>query len=193
VPADRLTIAEVVQDWAIGRDTGDWQRLRAAFHPDGTMTATWFSGPADAFVAASKAQWEKGSRVAHVLGGTSVRLNGGKAIAETRLILAIRAPLDGEEVDVTCYGRFYDRMAKHEGGWGILRRNVVYEKDRIDAVRPGAVLQLDEALLRRFPEGYRHIAYVQTRAGMTVDPALATPHSAALKKLTDEAEAWLAA
>jgi hypothetical protein len=48
---DKLAIIEVIQNWALWRDGGDWERLRGAFHPEGTMTATWFSGPADEFIA----------------------------------------------------------------------------------------------------------------------------------------------
>jgi hypothetical protein len=155
------------------------------------MTATWFTGSPDDFIAAATGAWNKGSRSAHFIGGSSVRLNGFKAIAETRLILTLRAPVDGIEVDVTCYGRFYDRFVKQAGAWSILRRNVVYEKDRLDPVRPGATLVLDEEVLRRFPEGYRHLAYVQTKAGLPVNPDLPTPRSAALERLHRDGTAWL--
>ena len=56
---------------------------------------------------------------------------------------------------------------------------------------PGTAPQLDDALLKRFPEGYRHIAYVQTKAGLTVNPDLPTPRSGALETLVREAESWL--
>lgn len=189
---DKQDIAEVVQNWALWRDGGNWAKLRTAFHRDGVMTATWFTGTADVFIGHCKAAWEKGSRSGHFIGGTVARLNGAKAIAESRLILHTRGPADGVEVDVTCYGRFYDRFVKEAGVWSILRRNVVYEKDRMDPVRPGTAPQLDDTLLKRFPEGYRHIAYVQSKAGLTVNPDLPTPRSAALEKLVAEADAWLA-
>ncbi len=188
---DKQDIAEVVQNWALWRDGGDWAKLRTAFHRDGVMTATWFTGPADEFIAHCKAAWEKGSKSGHFIGGTAVRLNADRAIAESRLILHTRGMVDGIEVDVTCYGRFYDRFVRESGAWSILRRNVVYEKDRMDVVKPGTALTLDEALLQRFPEGYRHIAYVQTKAGLTVNPDLPTPRSAALDRLVREAEGWL--
>jgi hypothetical protein len=188
---DKHDIAEVVQSWALWRDTGDWAKLRTAFHKDGVMTATWFTGTADEFIARCKAAWDKGSKSGHFIGGTVARLNGTKAIAESRLILHTRGLVDGVEVDVTCFGRFYDRFVKDAGVWSILRRNVVYEKDRIDIVWHGARLKLDEAVLQRFPEGYRHIAYVQTKAGLKVNPDLPTPRSKALDALVREAEAWL--
>ena len=190
---DKLAIAEVVQNWALWRDTGDWVRLRTAFHRDGVMTATWFTGSADDFIAHCKRAWEKGSRSGHSMGGCAIRVAGRKAIAQSRLILMSRTSLAATEVDVTCHGRFFDRFIKDGGTWSILRRNVVYERDRLDPVRPGEPVELDPGLLARFPEGYRHLAYVQTRAGLTVNPDLPTPRSKALERLVSEAEAWLAA
>jgi len=70
---------------------------------------------------------------------------------------------------------------------------VIYEKDRIDPVYPGAAISLDPALLGRFPEGYRHLAYLQTKNGAQVNPNLPTAGGEALDKLLREAKAWLAA
>ncbi len=188
---DKLAIAEVIQNWALWRDTGQWEKLRGTFHPEGTMTATWFSGTADDFIAGAQAGWRKGSRSAHFIGGATITVNGGKAIAETRIILLLRDMLDDIEVDVTCYGRFYDRLVKDDGLWRILRRGVVYEKDRLDPVRPGTTIKLDDAVLERFTEGYRHVAYVQTKRGMLVATDRPTPRSAELEHLYSEANAWL--
>jgi hypothetical protein len=188
---DKLAITEAVQNWAFARDFGDWDLLRAVFHPDGVMTSTRFTGPAEAFIA--NAAKNKTSRSTHFMGGTSARLNGSKAIAESRMILMSRTTLEGVEVDVTCYGRFYDRFVNHEGAWRVLRRNAIYERDRIEPVRPGIALRLDEAELARFPEGYRYLAYVQSKSGSTVDLALPTPRSPALEQLYREGNAWLAA
>jgi hypothetical protein len=188
---DKLAIAEAVQNWAFARDFGDWERLRAVFHPEGLMTSTRFTGPAEAFIA--NAAKNRTSRSSHFMGGTSVELNGNKAIAESRMILMSRTTLDGTEVDVTCYGRFYDRFVKLDGAWRVLRRNAIYERDRIEPVRPGVALKLDEAELARFPEGYRYLAYVQSRHGAAVDLGLPTPRSAALDQLYREGKAWLRA
>ncbi len=67
-------------------------------------------------------------------------------------------------VDVVCTGRFYDFFEKRGGKWGIVRRQPIYEKDRMDPVDPSAQLKLDPELLGSFPEGYRHLAYLQTQA-----------------------------
>ncbi|MBV8538708.1 MAG: nuclear transport factor 2 family protein [Alphaproteobacteria bacterium] len=189
---DKLAIGEVVQNWALWRDTGNWDGLRRAFHPDGTMTATWFAGGVADFIAGCQRSWAAGSRSAHFIGGTVVELNGAKALAESRIILMVRDTVDDVEVDVTCYGRFYDRFVKLDKAWRILQRGVVYEKDRLDPVRPDAKLTLDDAILKRFPEGYRHVAYVQTKRGLKVAADRPTPRSAELESLYRDAQAWLA-
>jgi len=70
--------------------------------------------------------------------------------------------------DVVCTGRFYDFVQKHNGHWRLLHRQPIYEKDRIDPVDSSAVVKLDSQALAGFPEGYRHLAYIQTRIGYSV-------------------------
>ena len=43
---DRAEIRQLVEDWALWRDAGDWERFATVWHPtDGWMSATWFQGP----------------------------------------------------------------------------------------------------------------------------------------------------
>ncbi len=189
---DRCAIAEVVENWALWRDAGDWERFAAVWHDDGWMSATWFQGPAAKFIEASRAGFDKGVNVLHVLGGCSIDTRGRRAIAQTKMTISQRAPLEGVLVDVTCTGRFYDFFEQRAGRWAIVRRQPIYEKDRVDPVDPAARLQLDAAALARLPEGYRHLAYLQTRMGLTVKldmPQLRGPEVQALYR---EGEAWLA-
>ena len=59
-PDDRQVIRELVENWAVWRDAGDWERFRTVWHDDGRMMATWFQGPADEFIEASREGWDKG-------------------------------------------------------------------------------------------------------------------------------------
>ena len=52
--ADKLAILEVVENWVLYRDAGDWERFATVWHTDGWMTATWFQGTAVDFIAASR-------------------------------------------------------------------------------------------------------------------------------------------
>jgi hypothetical protein len=85
--------------------------------------------------------------------------------------------------DAVCTGRFYDFLEKRDGRWGLVLRQPIYEKDRLDPVDPGKVPQLDAALLARFPEGYRHLAYLQTRQGFAVKPDMPGASGPALDAL----------
>jgi hypothetical protein len=189
---DQLAISALMQRWALARDTGDWEALRATAHPGAVMTTTWFDGTFEAFVEACRASWVKGSRSQHFLGGTMADIEGERAIAQTRMSINVRSRLDGVEVDAVCTGRFLDRVEKREGAWRIAKRSVIYEKDRLDPVDPQAGISLDPDLLGRFPEGYRHLAYLQTRNGAQVNANLPTASGPALERLLREAKAWLA-
>jgi hypothetical protein len=190
---DQFAISALMQSWALARDTGDWERLRATAHLGAAMTTTWFDGRFEDFVESCETSFSKGPRSQHFLGGTVAEIKGERAIAQTRMSINVRSQLDGVEVDAVCSGRFFDRVEKREGVWRIAKRSVIYEKDRIDPVDPGVVISLDAALLGRFPEGYRHLAYLQTKNGAQVNPNLPTARGEALEKLLSEARAWLGA
>ena len=181
--ADRRLIRELLENWVVWRDAGDWERFRTVWHPDGRMMATWTQGTGDEFIAISKDGWAKGVSILHFLGGISIDLRGERATAQTKMTISQRAIVEGVEVDVLCTGRFYDFLEKRKGRWAIVLRQPIYEKDRMDPVTPGAVPVLDKALLSQFPAGYRHLAYLQTRIGYTVKrdmPGLKGPEVQAL-------------
>ena len=181
--ADRLAIRDLVEAWAVWRDAGDWERFRTLWHDDGRMMATWFQGTADEFIRVSREGLERGVRILHFLGGTAVDLAGDRAIAQTKMTISQRAEVESVLCDVVCTGRFYDFLERRDGTWGLVLRQPIYEKDRLDPVDPAAALTLDPDLLARFPEGYRHLAYAQTRIGYEVKrdmPGLAGPEVEAL-------------
>jgi hypothetical protein len=114
-----------------------------------------------------------------------------RAIAQTKMTINQRASVDGVLVDVVCTGRFYDFLEKR-GRWAIVRRQPIYEKDRMDPVDPSARLSLDTEHLARFPEGYRHLGYLQSRNGFTVKTNLPGLRGQAVETLYEEGAAWLA-
>jgi SnoaL-like domain len=188
---DRLSIRDLVENWVVWRDAGDWDRFRGVWHDDGWMMATWFQGSRDDFIRVSREGFAKGVRILHFLGGTSIDLGGARAIAQTKMTIAQRAPVDGVLCDVVCTGRFYDFLEKRGGKWGLVLRQPIYEKDRLDPVSPDAKLALDTGLLSRFPEGYRHLAYLQSGLGYAVKtdmPGLTGPE---VEALYARGAAWL--
>jgi hypothetical protein len=180
---DRLAIVELLQNWAVWRDAGDWERFRSVWHDDGWMMATWFQGPAADFIRVSQEGWNKGVSILHFLGGISMDINGDRAVSQTKMTISQRAAVQGISCDVVCTGRFYDFLEKRQGRWGMVIRQPIYEKDRLDPVTPGAAPKLDAAKLAALPEGYRHLAYIQEEIGYRVKrdmPGLKGPAVAAL-------------
>jgi hypothetical protein len=188
---DRRVIRELVENWAVWRDALMWDRFRTVWHADGRMMATWFQGTAEEFIKVSEEGYARGVRILHFLGGSSIDVAGSRAIAQTKMTISQRASVDGVLCDVVCTGRFYDFFEARNGRWGLVLRQPIYEKDRLDPVDPAARLDLDKDLLAQFPEGYRHLAYLQTRIGYKVKPdmpGLDGPEVAALYRRGAE---WL--
>jgi hypothetical protein len=188
---DRRDIRELIENWAIWRDARLWDRFRTVLHEDGQIWATWFQGTYEDFIRMNDEGWKRGVRILHSLGGTAVDINGGRAIAQTRRTISQRAPVDGILCDVVCTGRFYDFLEKRSGRWGIVLRRGIYEKDRIDPVSGAARPDLNQELLTRFPEGYRHLAYLQTSVGYQVRSDVPGPEGAALDALYALGASWL--
>lgn len=189
---DRLAIRDLVENWAVWRDAGDWDRFATVWHEEGWMSATWFQGPARDFMRVSQEGFAKGVRILHFLGGISIDLAGERAIAQTKMTISQRGLVHDVLCDVVCTGRFYDFLEKRQGKWGIVRRQPIYEKDRIDPVDPAAALRLDQQALAALPEGYRHLAYMQELIGYKVKrdmPGLIGPE---VEKLYGEGRDWLA-
>jgi hypothetical protein len=238
VTDDRQLIRELVENWAVWRDAGDWDRFATLWHDDGRMMATWFQGSARDFMRVSQEGFDKGVRILHFLGGISVDVTGERAIAQTKMTISQRAEVDGVLCDVVCTGRFYDFLEKRPvpgrvhamaegtvsaqpqgplvveesdtvvgragavveepdqpaaaGRWGIVLRQPIYEKDRLDPVDPAAALALDRDRLNAFPEGYRHLAYLQAGIGYDVKrdmPGLSGPE---VEQLYADGQKWLA-
>jgi hypothetical protein len=189
--ADKLAIRETVENWVLYRDAGMWDRFATVWHDEGWMTATWFQGPWADFIAISKRSFEAGVNILHQLGGWTCDVAGDRAISQTKMTILQRGEVDGVAVDVICWGRFYDFFEKRDGRWAIVRRQPIYEKDRLDPVDPAARLSLDPRLLARYPEGYRHLAYLQAKVGFKVKEALPGVKGAAVEKLYAEGTAWL--
>ena len=71
-------------------------------------------------------------------------------------------------------------------------RQPIYEKDRMDPVDPSARLEIDHALLARFPEGYRHLAYLQTGIGYAVKTDMPGLKGDRVQALYAAGRRWLA-
>ena len=189
---DKLAIRELLENWAVWRDAGDWERFGTVWHDDGFMMATWFQGSAGQFIEISRAGFDRGVNILHFLGGCSIDLAGNRAVAQTKMTISQRAPVHDVMVDVLCTGRFYDFLEKRDGNWGLVLRRVCYEKDRMDPVDPSQTVKLDRNILEQFPVGYRHLAYLQSGLGFKVKLDLPGLKGPANDRLYAFGKAWLA-
>jgi len=192
---DELLIRRLVERWAVWRDAGDWERFATCWHPEGVMMATWFQGPWQEFIRVTREGWDRGVSILHFLGGSAIEISAThpeRAIAQTKMTISQRGPVEGVPCDIVCTGRFHDFVTKHEGEWKLLHRQPIYEKDRLDPVDPAAVPHLDAARLASFPEGYRHLAYIQTGIGYTVKMDMPMLKGPAVEALYRRAARWLA-
>ena len=188
---DRREIRELLENWVVWRDAGDWQRFKTVWHADGIMMATWFQGSFEDFIRVSKEGWDKGVSILHFLGGISIELDGQRAIAQSKMTISQRSKIEGELADVVCTGRFYDFLERRNGRWGIVLRQPIYEKDSIAPVDPAAHMVLDKTLLERFPVGYRHLAYLQTQIGYKVKTDMPGLKGEKVEALYALGAAWL--
>jgi hypothetical protein len=106
VTADRHTIRQLVEDWAVLRDARMWDRFRTVWHDDGVMQATWFQGSRDQFIKVSEEGYARGVRILHFLGGSTIDVAGTRAIAQTKMTISQRAKVEDVLCDVVCTGRF---------------------------------------------------------------------------------------
>jgi hypothetical protein len=191
ITTDKQTIRELVENWAVWRDARLWDQFRTVWHPDGRMMATWFQGGFEEFIKVNNEGWAKGVRILHFLGGSAIEVAGNRAIAQTKMTISQRAPVEGVIGDVVCTGRFYDFFEKRTGRWGLVLRQPIYEKDRFDPVDPATKVTLDQTLLNSFPEGYRHLAYLQTKIGYRVKPDMPGIEGPELDALYARGARWL--
>ncbi|GAB3276356.1 nuclear transport factor 2 family protein [Sinomonas notoginsengisoli] len=188
---ERIRIRELVENWAVWRDAGDWDRFRTVWAPEGEMMATWTQGSAEAFIQASIDGWNRGVSILHFLGGSSIDVAGDRAVAQTKMTITQRADVEGVVCDIVCTGRFYDFLEKQDGEWKMVLRQPIYEADRLAPVAPGPGPRLDPELLQGFPSGYRHLAYAQSRIGYPVKkdmPGLTGPE---VESLYERGSRWL--
>jgi hypothetical protein len=107
------------------------------------------------------------------------------------MTISQRAAVHEVVCDVVCTGRIYDFFERRRGRWGLVLRQPIYEKDQLDPVDHAATVMLDASLVARFPEGYRHLAYLQTEVGYDVKPDMPGLEGPELAALYARGARWL--
>jgi len=193
--AEERAVCRVLQVWAYSRDSGDWDALRNCFHPDGTITVSWYSGPASGFVERSTAMGKERrpeERSKHLLGNMRAEVNRNRAVLEADTVITVREFIDGHLFDFASNARFFHLVEKRNGEWRILHANCIYEKDRLEPVIPGSVPAsfYDQVDLNGPDNGFAFMRFRQTKKGRAIPkvPLAGTPEEAALRAA---AKQWL--
>jgi len=190
---DIAQIRDLIERWVVYRDAFLWDKFRTIWHPEGRMKATWSDSTFEAFIAKTEEGVKHGLNILHILGGSAIETNGNRAVSMTKMIILQRAEVEGVLCDVSSYARHYDLWEKRQGRWGLVSRETIADKDRIDPVDHTQQVHLDQNLLQQFPKEYRHLAYLQTKLGYAVNkdvPRLSG--GKALEDLYRRGESWLA-
>jgi len=189
----RLAIRELTESWFVYRDNRDWEKFLAVWHEDGVMMTTWGGQTTPrGFADAAQRGYDRGDRMLHECGPTTVELRGDRAISESKLRIMQRGLLDGVLCDVDCIGRVYDFVERRSGQWGIVLRQPIYERDFIRPVDPSESVALDPDRLAALPDGYARLGYLQAGLGYTIKSDMPTSSGPELEALLAAGEAWLA-
>jgi hypothetical protein len=108
------------------------------------------------------------------------------------MTISQRAAVHDVLCDVVCTGRFYDFIERRDGRWGLVLRQPIYEKDRLDPVDPAARVELARQELEGFPAGDRHLAYLQAGLGYRVKPDMPGLTGPEVEALYQRGARWLA-
>jgi hypothetical protein len=130
----------------------------------------------------------------HVITAPWIRVNGSRAFSRCHANLVTRNTLDGHQLDLEAWIRFFDLLERRDGVWRIAKRTAVYDKDRLTPVDPRGIPGdfFAGMHLSAYPEAVKFLCYVIQRRGGSPRTDLVTAFSAAERALAEEGEQWLA-
>jgi hypothetical protein len=164
------------------------------WHDDGVMITTWGGRTTPAqFAEKAEAGYQRGDRMLHSNGGTSVELAGDRAVSQSKMRIMQLGPIEGVACEVTCIGRNYDFCERRNGRWGIVLRQPIYERDMVFVADPATRTRLKRKKLARFPDGYARLAYLQDELGYQIKPDMPALEGPELEALYAQGRDWLAA
>ncbi|MFC0040065.1 nuclear transport factor 2 family protein [Actinomadura rayongensis] len=175
------------------RDRGDWESMAQAYHGESWVRLAWFEGTGAEFVEASRSGG-RGGTTRHRLSPSVVCVRGGRAVAETGVLVETRTAHSGIAVDLTVACRYLTLLRRDGGIWRISRVETICERDAIAPVMPGEVLEMDPQRLARYRPSYRFLSYSLSCNGIDPPPDLPGDDRPDLcAPLYQAAEDWLAA
>jgi activator of 2-hydroxyglutaryl-CoA dehydratase len=106
---------------------------------------------------------DKGAFIMHRCHGCTTDINpsGTHAVTKLKATITQRFVIDDIEFDVEADCRFCFFFEKVDGRWGARLVRHWYEKDKIIPANPSRIPSVDEEKVKRYPPGYRYLAYFQ--------------------------------
>ncbi len=139
---DKDQIRDLMARYVRGVDRGDWEGLRATYHPDAFDNHGDYKGGVDGFIVYAKSRTGSAPQVMHFLGSCLIEFASRDiAVVETYFMTAHTLgreaqALYGAErgdgpVQISQFGRYVDRVERRNGEWRTMRRIVVFESTRL--------------------------------------------------------------
>lgn len=192
---DKQEIVELIRMERYWRDTARWDRLAEAYTEDSHVRTTWFDGSGPEFAEASRDMAQRGRLSRHLITPTRVRVSGDRGLVDSYGEIHNRERIEGLEVDILMYCRFFSRVRRTGEGWRLASFDGIYLKDQLTPVDPGASLPVDWAAVEAFPRpSYRVWAYTLSLKGYAIGTEeLGEDRPEQIEAFMAEAERWLEA
>ncbi|KAK4553687.1 hypothetical protein LTR86_009185 [Recurvomyces mirabilis] len=194
---ERAKIREICEGWGVYRDAAEWQNYRSMFHDDAYIATSWHQGGIDDFIAASKkgfAMQDQGFMyILHRIIGQSIDVQGNRAVSKMKVTITCRYNFpNGIEMDNEADCRFFFLLEKREGKWGVVFYTLLFDKDKMVPVNPShETPEIPEEEVRRFPAGYRYLAWCEANISKTPPKMDLSSHGKERDVLYGKVKDWL--
>ncbi|HEY3918916.1 MAG TPA: nuclear transport factor 2 family protein [Stellaceae bacterium] len=193
---DESEIRRIRRLWAFARDQGDWETVASLFHPEATVSISWYAGSAAGFIESSRKMFGQArpeTRSKHWFGNDRLTLKDGRATLETDVEVRGRDLIDGQLFDFRYEGRFFDRFEKRAGAWKIAQWTCLYDSDHLEPVVPGSVPAafFDELKLTGVESRVAYMHFRQKKTGRPAAPFIIIGGTEAEATLKRDAAVWL--
>ena len=163
------------------------------FHPDATVRISWYTGPADGFVAAGGTPADTGAPpVVGRLSPPIVNRRDRRAVVELPTTTVHWIQVNGVEAELQTFMRLIYRTERRSGEWRISDLTAIYESDSLRPAVPGADLRIDAAAVTHLRHSYRWLAYTRSLDGHSVSPDLVgIDRAETVDALYEQSALWL--
>lgn len=145
---DKQAIYEAMCTYARGVDRGDWELVRATYHPDAYDDHVDFRGGVDELINWLDDRFRGVENSSHFLGNCHIAFAGpDKALVETYFVSSRLRPEDSDRQETPAtgralcrqsWGRYVDVFERRGGEWRVSSRKVVIEQRFTSPVRDAA-------------------------------------------------------